>query len=908
MQRSVSPSGLLWQETAGPKPPPAAGHKAAYRLFPFSQPTPPASPASLQRATLAKAADSCRRRSLSLDDTARNSTAHHYALRQSQIAAKLARKASISDVKPMSTVQELPLDSPTVPSRYTPRCIATDPSDENGHGRSISAPSECVQDIQVYPPLSLRTEHGDGAKTPAGWSSEQAATSTRTLHGLGLTLPTNSERARPIATKAPKQKPNLRLHIRKHKEEPPPPPPPKSPRHHSRNVSMHSRTSSVQSRTSIRGGSPIAVAQTIACASVKPIFVNHGAHTVPDRTPPTIPETQASYFGRSADTRVQDVMGSPGTERARPKKAVSRKPVPLLPVDAGSDKPAPILLLPSSKFSYASPTTDLYTEAERTPKALPPQPGMSRKASAEIKTTTLTIDSKAQSIEGTDAPPPTPRKNSVRTKKKSNEPTLEHSRTPSDELALPPPTPTKDCHTVPAKRTKMPRLEAPTREPPARSGSPQPPPKSESTADTKRAMRELPSRATTPDPSLRLTMDRPTAGLPFRSATPEPSLKPTTDRPTPELPFRSATPDPSSGQDKAPADPLQTLIDLARQTEALHARYASLRSDRQKLSTSIVCSLKEQKAGPDYCNTLLDQHLSLAAINSSMDICFAKLKSLECRKEEAMTNIIAQKDAQHKVDKANKPNSTRSTDSLRPSESGRSTLEQAAAVVKTQESKSKLRKDSARTDEMSKHAESGSWEESAGTESDTPNTIIRLPQPPWTDEPENMSGTDAEDHPPKKIRVKGAKAAKILGLMTQAVDGRPGSPDITLPDEPERKRTLPLTHGGPTLEVYIPTSPFKLLPPRSPAPTTPLPTPPARKDTEESSASMAPRPDSRSSEAPSRAGSSAESSPEEPEVQTPQEEKEESQLVTKSSKRGLLRSIQVFVDDEILDYYHSAKR
>jgi hypothetical protein len=89
-------------------------------------------------------------------------------------------------------------------------------------------------------------------------------------------------------------------------------------------------------------------------------------------------------------------------------------------------------------------------------------------------------------------------------------------------------------------------------------------------------------------------------------------------------------------------DPAATLKELTEQTEALQLRYASLRTDRQALSASIVCKLQEIKPGPHYHNLLLDEQLSLAAVSSSMDICFAKLKALDCRKEDLVAALIAQ--------------------------------------------------------------------------------------------------------------------------------------------------------------------------------------------------------------------------------------------------------------------------
>ena len=88
-------------------------------------------------------------------------------------------------------------------------------------------------------------------------------------------------------------------------------------------------------------------------------------------------------------------------------------------------------------------------------------------------------------------------------------------------------------------------------------------------------------------------------------------------------------------------DAVDTLKDLAQQCENLHARYAKLRAERQKLSSAIVANLNEYKRGPEYANSMLDDQLSLAAVSSSMDICIAKLKSLECRKEDAIATLVA---------------------------------------------------------------------------------------------------------------------------------------------------------------------------------------------------------------------------------------------------------------------------
>ncbi|TKA36520.1 hypothetical protein B0A54_13522 [Friedmanniomyces endolithicus] len=301
----------------------------------------------------------------------------------------------------------------------------------------------------------------------------------------------------------------------------------------------------------------------------------------------------------------------------------------------------------------------------------------------------------------------------------------------------------------------------------------------------------------------------------------------------------------------APEDPAETLRGLARQTEALHARYTSLRSDRQKLTISIVGSLREQKAGPEYVNTMLDQHLSLAAINSSMDICFAKLKSLECRKEEAMTAILAHRAAKRRHEKLRQATTTRSHSSLRSrEESGRSTPESAVEVVKAKTSASKLRKDSVHPEPLAPvpressqtrgsdadnvfGASHGRQESESSEASYERLTAIQSPveSMPMAED-DGFSSSDVESSQPRKIRIKGAKAAKILGLVKEAADAQLGSSGITLPAEPEPDLTSPLLaralgNNHTAIKVHIPSSPFHLaLPPPSPAPTSPLPTPP----------------------------------------------------------------------------------
>ena len=302
-------------------------HKAAYRLFPSVAPTPPASPVCLQKAALLRVG-SQRPRSSSLDDNGRSTVGIHQ-VRPSQLAVRRGCKNSISDLKPMSTVQELPLDSPILPARFTPRPPTAELPER--HNRSSSAPGE-----------SLMTEHqGQGVQLNSLWSSTQAVSSTQTLIGLGLTLPAEQEDARPRSKRGPKRKLSLRLNLRTPEESPPPPPPPKSPRYHSRDSSVastvsvastaHSRSSSIQSRTSVRGDSPVAVAQSII--SVKPTFVHHShlSYQASVRTPPTVDEARESYFGETSNPLGSHPPSLPAKEPSRAKLAIIRKPAPLLP-------------------------------------------------------------------------------------------------------------------------------------------------------------------------------------------------------------------------------------------------------------------------------------------------------------------------------------------------------------------------------------------------------------------------------------------------------------------------------------------------------------------------------------------------------------------------------------------------
>ncbi|KAK4923006.1 hypothetical protein LTR49_009668 [Elasticomyces elasticus] len=647
------------------------------------------------------------------------------------------------------------------------------------------------------------------------------------------------------------------------------------------------------------------------------------------------PASSGAPVAVNPDARARDIMGTPMAERGRQIRAVFRKPMPRPPPKESPGPTRDTLSPPASRFSAVLPADDLLTEGERTPRAIPFSKPSTLYQNPAASTSSLMVPGS----DADDAPPPTPQKDSFKQKRSDESMGQQLTAERYDksavirQISIP-----ASTEAVVAPLNWSSKAVPPARDPPRLPVSMN----SANPATDPSVIREEKARAENTDRSL-------TPDLQFATKSRRQSR---VDKPTPELPFRSATPELASGQVE---DPSETMRGLARQTEALHARYTSLRSDRQKLSMSIVSSLRDQQAGPQYGNTLLDQHMSLAAINSSMDICFAKLKSLECRKEAAMAAIITQQASRRRHEKLKQATVARSHSSLRSAESSRSTPEVAVELVSAKTSANKLRKDSVQPDlsALALQGHTGNLNLTTGQErsqsSDKHPTAKRSSTgKAGAIEYDDFSSSDVEAVLPRKIRIKGAKAAKLLGLIADEV--QPGSPGITLPAHGERELTpkmlAPSYANSPAIEVHIPSSPFHLsLPPPSPAPTSPLPTPPAgtpplsaplsRKGSIESAPSVA---DSIASvtntvtmdvlegnafrqainnkvcdeilaESPStgdvaRRGSAVGSA-----LSTAtEEEREEEPMGLKSARRGLLQTIQVFVDDEILDYYHNGGR
>ncbi|KAI7279984.1 hypothetical protein KC345_g5023 [Hortaea werneckii] len=941
-QRDGGPLSLA-SDSAGARP--TASARPAYRLFPSVESKPSATSALQKHA--APNEEPQRRRSASLDDSSRINLVKNGSdgERAGQLAARRAQNGSAMQLKPLATVKESPPDSPTVPARYTPRSALL-PSDEGRHGRSSSVP--------IHAALG---EQDKRAKFQQVWSNKAAAGSSQSLNALKITLPEGNKRV--VAQRGPRRRPSAQQYIDTD-DESPPPPPPKSPRHHSRDSSAASNASSASSATTSqqharnanarfrqsgrdRDQSPISVAQSMSYTTAKPTFrhISKVSQSTPSRTPPTVLESRESYFGVPCG----------GAETSQPEPGRdnilrSKKPAPLQPPSEGTDQSPQPFLLPASKFGERPSSSDsTFGDGEQTPKAIPPQSHNEEQKDERDA-------SRPSSAKG-DVPPPTPDKDSVCDGSRQDRQEFQGRRLSVDSVVQPP-APLNISRRAASKGSAledMPDLVSSKQTPPMRSKSPQPPTKDG------QATSKLPTVESPPDSA---------------STEPKSQGKNVVDRPTPELPFRAGTPDPSA--DTA-IDPKQMLRDLAKQTEALHARYATLRSDRQRLSTSIVAGLRDQKAGPEYCNFLLDQHLSLSAINSSMDICFAKLKSLDCRKGEALATMLAKSDAAPTQGNAQKPQ--RNLSLVRSAfRSGSTNQEQSDEKLKAfKRTLSKLKKDVSHSQDTSKREPPASsppkQQERLGTSHESqqgPNMIRRasttLRAQTFLDDAGDDSDicltAEDDESQSKRIRIKGAKAAKILGLMREAAELEvPGEQQITLPDEMNSARRLT---PSPSIEVQIPSSRLSVLPafcvPPRPAPSGPLPpTPPSRKDSPvqakpeqmiapaltipSPASTQTGRPSSPSAasarsaspqsfhDAHSRKGSSAEASiPEESQPDTPSDDQpmkgaatekplppispaqddDELPMGLKSARRGQMQTIQVFFDDEILDYYHNTGR
>jgi len=244
------------------------------------------------------------------------------------------------------------------------------------------------------------------------------------------------------------------------------------------------------------------------------------------------------------------------------------------------------------------------------------------------------------------------------------------------------------------------------------------------------------------------------------------------------------------------ATTLSLLSELTTQTDNLHARYATLREDRQMILGEITQGLKEQRAGPDYVNTIFDQHMSLSTVCSSMDICLAKLKAVARRKDTLVKTIATQKT----------PTPTNALLS--------SINEQKPTSVPT----------SAR----STPAISSSHKMSYSTPpSLLPPTVYENKKPVKSEAVQRFRSqldidydTDDSDAP-RRMNIKGAKAAKILGLALEP-NNNP-EPRSTGPNSARPIHNLKANHSTSSLDRDH----FTRAPSPAPAPSRPLPSRPS---------------------------------------------------------------------------------
>lgn len=257
-------------------------------------------------------------------------------------------------------------------------------------------------------------------------------------------------------------------------------------------------------------------------------------------------------------------------------------------------------------------------------------------------------------------------------------------------------------------------------------------------------------------------------------------IKPLVQKPTPKV------------------DPMATVIasvlDLTEEMDALCTRYASLREARQDLSAAITQGLREQKPGPEYVNTLLDQHMSLSTICSSMDICLAKIKALNRRKDSLLTSGQSQAKASlSSIDEAKPapiPSSTKPPASTPPPDT--TILQNTVYVPPLRTHRS--------------------------TEALSRQTPMSAPTQHTKRFDREYDTSDSDT--PRRLNVKGAKAAKILGLE---IDTPPNDP--AKPSDPFAQRPTQLSSKANLSTTSLDRDLFTRNP--SPAPERPLPARPS---------------------------------------------------------------------------------
>ena len=561
---------------------------ASYRLFPTVEPTPPASPVTLKRDSLRRASGAYRRRSSSVEKGLKEASASASHTTSQPSRSSSTSTTSLRDSRKVS----LP-DIKTLQSVREVDSAAATPSPGSFDRRNlVCAASDHIRTASA----PERSPTSDGSGRAAIGNARYGEGTVISVSGdlARSSAPMTSNLSSPSSgghLRSRRSKPNLRITVKKDSVEQRPPPPPKSPRHYQKEAD-HAEVSPVtQGRRS-----------SIDRAPVSPLV--HQSFDVASPTRARL-NLWPKMFARAEHAGLQSPNGY-GSSQARPSTAgvldstFSTRSATHLPLEATKNHvKSPSKLSRGELRSYQS------ADRLRTERRLE-SPGITPYVS----------------MEGDHDPDRTPQA----TSQHDVRPIV---RTPAAD----------DRDSIAAAIRKHSRVP---------NGAQKRQVADEVTA-TESLMR--------PDVKSALAIARANVAALRNSSSTTDSLGMTSSKErfsgaelgllnrafTAEALTRSAS---ASGDN----DPVATLKDLSQQCDALHTRYAGLRMERQRMSSGLIEKLKEQRTDPEHLSALLNDQLSLASVSSSMDICFTKLKSLECRKEDAIAALIAQ--ATHETTKS----------------------------------------------------------------------------------------------------------------------------------------------------------------------------------------------------------------------------------------------------------------
>lgn len=636
MDRGVSPSpssAHSSQDLSRPR-----RSVASYRLFPIVEPTPPASPTTLQRNTLSRASGSSRRRSTSSDHGARQSLlASGQTILPATTFSAAGRKGSLPELRPLRT------SNSREPSRPSSRRAPKSASD-------VRAPAG---DSAYYTRFNSAP---DDPADPTGLSQQRAA-----LHAFpGRQHPSahiNQDQPDDQRQRA-KTKPHLRIAIAKNENrvsQPPPPLPPKSPRHRkddAGNVATpkrdsHSPLSPATSTVPSYMDPPQTPRHQASVAQQLPVVGRSGGVrvrelTVPSRARNTSEQSSPKMRSRKADDSDSPLFQLPATKFS-PFPTISRPKTSNGPVPEGGVRTS---FLPAKRSLANLRLNNLSSANISRPLASPPfVPSVFSNDAASATSEVSAYDNfpsttrhtyRARHAEDDRSPAPSVSDSIADVNRMQS---ADHSQVSEASLSAEVAhsrqgrSPNAVLAAVAAARARVAALQnvEPSLSTPVENAKSDPP--------TKRAASAALAAIASARANAAALQD-------FDSPLASPRIVTHGVSPSSECGSmnRFLATEVLSGRPSMPGqtDPIETLENIAEQIEALHARYASLRMERQKISGGIIANLKDQKPGPEYCNMLLHEQLSLAAISSSMDICIAKLKSLECRREDSIAALIVQ--------------------------------------------------------------------------------------------------------------------------------------------------------------------------------------------------------------------------------------------------------------------------